>query len=48
MSRKYTHEQKLQYLKDGYEFVRSGKGFYKTDFFAVLSELHTITSGMEH
>ncbi len=30
MDRKYTHEQKLQYLKDGYEFVRSGKGFYKT------------------
>ena len=26
MGRKYTHEQKLQYLKDGYEFVRSGNG----------------------
>jgi transposase-like protein len=24
MDRKYTHEQKLQYLRDGYEFVRSG------------------------
>ena len=30
MRRTYTHEQKLQYLRDGYEFVRSGKGFYKT------------------
>jgi len=30
MGRIFTHEQKLQYLKDGYEFVRSGKGFYKT------------------
>jgi transposase-like protein len=30
MGRIFTHEQKLQYLKDGYVFVRSGKGFYKT------------------
>ena len=29
MRRTYTHEQKLQYLKDGYEFVRSGNGTYK-------------------
>ncbi|HOE90039.1 MAG TPA: hypothetical protein PLF67_08255 [Sphaerochaeta sp.] len=29
MLRTYTHEQKLQYLKDGYEFVRSGSGTYK-------------------
>ena len=29
MRRTYTHEQKLQYLRDGYEFVRSGNGTYK-------------------
>jgi hypothetical protein len=29
MGRKYTHEQKLQYLRDGYEFVRSGNGTYQ-------------------
>ena len=29
MDRKYTHKQKLQYLRDGYEFVRSGNGTYK-------------------
>ena len=29
MLRTYTHEQKLQYLKDGYEFVRSGNGTYQ-------------------
>lgn len=30
MSRKFTHEQKLQYLRDGYEFVHPGKDSYKT------------------
>jgi hypothetical protein len=30
MGRKFTHKQKLQYLKDGYEFVHSGNGTYKT------------------
>ena len=30
MSRKFTHEQKLQYLREGYEFVHSGNGTYKT------------------
>jgi hypothetical protein len=29
MDRKYTHKQKLQYLRDGYEFVRSGSGTYQ-------------------
>ena len=29
MRRTYTHEQKLQYLRDGYEFVRSGNGTYQ-------------------
>lgn len=24
----YTHEEKLQHLKDAYEFVRAGKGSY--------------------
>lgn len=29
MGRIFTHEQKLQYLRNGYVFVRSGKGTYK-------------------
>ena len=29
MGRIFTHEQKFQYLRDGYEFVRSGNATYK-------------------
>ena len=35
MQRKYTHEQKIQFLRAAYEFVRSGQGTYNDFVYSI-------------